>query len=139
MRSILVDAGPLIALFDRDDAHHAAIMDLLRRTPGRLITTWPVLTETSHLLDFDVRAQIDFYGWIATGGVLVHDLPIAALERIEDLVEEYRDRPMDFADATLVVVAEMLGVTEIISIDQDFDIYRTSDRAWFVNLYTAGA
>ncbi len=93
MRSILVDAGPLIALFDGDDAHHAAIKELLRGTAGRLITTWPVLTEVSHMLDFDVRAQLDFYGWVAAGGVLVHDLPTAALERIMDLVEKYRDRP----------------------------------------------
>lgn len=139
MRSILVDAGPLIALFDRDDAHHAAIEDLLRGTAGRLITTWPVLTEVSHMLDFDVRAQLDFYRWVAAGGVLVHDLPVAVLERIMDLVEKYRDRPMDLADATLVVVAETLGITEIISIDRDFDIYQTSGRAWFVNLYTPSA
>jgi predicted nucleic acid-binding protein len=139
VRSILVDAGPLIALFDRDDAHHEAIKDLLRRTSGRLITTWTVLTETSHLLDFDVRAQVDFYGWVADGGVLVHDLPVAALERIMDLVAKYRDRPMDLADATLVVAAEALGITEIISIDHDFDIYRTADRAWFVDLYTPSA
>ncbi|MDF1522515.1 MAG: PIN domain-containing protein [Trueperaceae bacterium] len=139
MRSILVDAGPLIALFDRDDAHHDAIRDLLRRASGRLITTWPVLTETSHLLVFDVRAQVDFYGWVADGGVLVHDLPVAALERITGLVEKDRDRPMDLADATLVVAAETLGITEIISIDRDLDIDRTADRAWFVNLCTARA
>lgn len=139
MRSILVDAGPLIALFDRDDAHHAAIKNLLRDTSGHLITTWPVLTETSHMLDFDVRAQLDFYRWVAGGGVLVQELPVAVLERIMDLVEKYRDRPMDLADATLVVVAETLGIMEIISIDRDFDVYRTSDRAWFVNLYTSSA
>ena len=139
MRSILVDAGPLIALFDRDDAHHTSIKDLLRRTPGRLITTWPVLTETAHLLDFDDRAQLDFYGWVVDGGVLVHDLSVATLERIMNLVEKHRDRPMDLADATLVVVAETLGITEIISIDHDFDVYRTSERAWFVNLYAASA
>ncbi len=48
MRSILVDAGPLIALFNSDDAHHTAMKDLLRDAAGRLITTWPVVTEASH-------------------------------------------------------------------------------------------
>ena len=86
-----------------------------------------------------MRAQLDFYRWVAAGGVLVHELPNAVLERIMDLVEKYRDRPMDLADAMLVVVAETLGITEFISIDRDFDIYRTSERAWFVNRYTASA
>ena len=71
----------MIALFDHGDAHHASIKALLRSTQGRLVTTWPVITETSHLLDFDVRAQLDSYGWVADGGVAVHDLPVATLER----------------------------------------------------------
>lgn len=135
MRSILVDAGPLIALFDRDDAHHAAVKGLLRETAGRLITTWPVVTETSHMLDFDARAQLDFLRWVAAGGVVVHEIPQEALGRIIELVEKYGDRPMDLADATLVVAAEALGVQEIVSIDRDFEFYQIPGRARFVNLY----
>ena len=135
MRSILVDAGPLIALFDRDDAHHAAMKELLQGTAGRLITTWPVVTETSHMLDFDARAQLDFYRWVAAGGVVVHEVPQAALGRVIDLVEKYGDLPMDLADATLVVAAEVLGVREIVSIDRDFEVYRIGGRASFENLY----
>lgn len=135
MRSIVVDAGPLIALFDKDDAHQVAVRALLRETAGRLITTWPVLTETSHMLDFDHRAQLDFYRWLAAGGVLVHDIPQEALARIIELVEKYGDRPIDLADATLVVAAEALGIQEIVSIDRDFEIYRIAGRARFANLY----
>jgi uncharacterized protein len=135
VRSILVDAGPLIALFDRDDRHHTAVKGLLRDTAGRLITTWPVVTETSHMLDFDARAQLDFYRWLAAGGVVVHETPQEALSRIIELVVTYGDRPMDLADATLVVAAEALGVTEVISIDRDFEIYRIAGRTRFDNLY----
>jgi len=135
VRSILVDAGPLIALFDKDDGHHAAIKRLLHDTAGRLITTWPVVTETSHMLDFDARAQLDFYRWVAAGGVVVHEVPQEALGRIIELVEKYGDRPMDLADATLVVAAEALGTAEIVSIDRDFEIYRIAGRARFQNLY----
>lgn len=135
MRSILVDAGPLIALFDRDDAHHAAVRGLLRDTVGRLITTWPVVTETSHMLDFEPRAQLDFYRWVAAGGVVVHEVPQEALGRIIELVEKYGDRPMDLADATLVVSAETLGIQEIVSLDRDFEIYRIAGRGRFQNLY----
>lgn len=135
MRSILVDAGPLIALFNRDDAHHAAMRGLLRDTAGRLITTWPVVTETSHMLDFEPRAQLDFYRWVAAGGVVVHEVPQEAIGRIIELVEKYGDRPMDLADATLVVAAEALGIQEIVSLDRDFEIYRIAGRERFVNLY----
>ena len=135
MRSILVDAGPLIALFNRDDAHHAAMRGLLRDTAGRLITTWPVVTETSHMLDFEPRAQLDFYRWVAAGGVVLHEVPQEAIGRIIELVEKYGDRPMDLADATLVVAAEALGIQEIVSIDRDFEIYRIAGRERFVNLY----
>lgn len=137
MRSILVDAGPLIALFDKDDRHHAAMRALFRDAAGRLITTWPVVTETSHMLDFDARAQLDFFRWVAAGGVVVHEIPQEALGRIIELVEKYGDRPMDLADATLVVAAEALGIHEIVSIDRDFEIYRIASRVPFVNLYTS--
>ena len=137
MRSILVDAGPLIALFDKDDAHHDAIRELLRTTAGRLMTTWPVITEASHMLDFEARAQLDFYRWVAADGVVLHEIPQEALGRIIDLVEKYVDRPMDLADATLVIAAEALGIEEIVSIDRDFEIYRIAGRGRFVNLYSA--
>ncbi len=135
MRSILVDAGPLIALFDKDDGHHAAMRGLIRDAAARLITTWPVITETSHMLDFDARAQLDFFRWVAAGGVIVHEIPQEALGRIIELVEKYDDRPMDLADTTLVVAAEALGIKEIVSIDRDFDIYRIAGSGPFVNLY----
>ena len=134
MRSILVDAAPLIALFDRDDAHHAAMRGLHQDTAGRLITTWPVVTETSHMLDFEPRAQLDFYRWVAGGVVVVHEVPQEALGRVIELVEKYGDRPMDLADATLVVAAESLGIQEIVSIDRDVESYRIAGHARFQNL-----
>lgn len=57
MRSTLIDAGPLIALFDRDDQFHNAIKEFLRIYKGYLLTTWPVITEVLHMLDFNVNAQ----------------------------------------------------------------------------------
>lgn len=59
MRSTLIDAGPLIALFDRDDQFHNAIKEFLRIYKGYLLTTWPVITEVLHMLDFNVNAQIN--------------------------------------------------------------------------------
>ena len=73
--------------------------------------------------------------WLTPGGVVVHEVPPEALGRIIDLVECCGDRPMDLADATLVVAAESLGIREIVSIDRDFEIYRIGGRSSFENLY----
>ena len=69
MRSILIDAGPLIALFDRSDAHHDGVREFIRDLHAQLVTTWPVVTEVSYMLDFDVRAQVDFLRWISSDGL----------------------------------------------------------------------
>ncbi len=58
MRSTLIDAGPIIALFDSSDKYHNQVVDLIKQESFHLISTWPVLTEASHMLDFDNRAQI---------------------------------------------------------------------------------
>jgi predicted nucleic acid-binding protein len=135
VKSILVDAGPLIALFDRSDAHHANVRDLIRDIPAQLITTWPVVTEVSHMLDFDVRAQLDFLRWVSAEGVTLYEIDDAGIERIIELTSKYQDRPMDLADASLVIAAERLKLYEVISIDRDFDIYRTADRKHIRNVY----
>ncbi len=87
------------------------------------------------MLDFDVRAQLDFLRWVSARGVILHEIDEGALERIIELTSKYQDRPMDLADASLVVAAEQLNLYEVISIDRDFDIYRTSDRKRITNVY----
>jgi len=60
MKNTLIDAGPLIALFDKDDQYHKAVIKFLKEFKGNFITSWPVLTEVTHLLSFNVNIQIDF-------------------------------------------------------------------------------
>lgn len=64
MQNILVDAGPLIALFDRDDKYHAIVISFLQKFRGRFITTWPVITEVFHMLSFSADVQIAFLEWL---------------------------------------------------------------------------
>lgn len=75
----------MIASFDKDDAHHAVMKDPLRGAAGRLVTTWPVVTETSHMLDFDARAQRDVYRWMAAGGITIRAVPQDALTLVAAL------------------------------------------------------
>lgn len=135
MPSVLVDAGPLIALFDKDDEHHTSTRKVLARTKATLVTTWPVVTETWHMLDFSAEAQFDFLEWIYRGAARLHLQSDVDLERIIALTRRYRDRPMDLADASLVLASEQLGVVQIISLDRDFDIYRSGGKKRFDNLF----
>ena len=123
MRSILVDAGPIIALQDRSDNHHRRVKRFLEEFRGRLLTTWPVLAEACHFLP--EREQIRFLRWAAGGGLSVVELHETALSEIADWKEKYRNLPMDLADASLLWVADQTGITEILTIDlRDFSAYR---------------
>ena len=98
MQSALVDSGPLIALFDRDDAYHDAVKAFLKATPLKLTTTWPVLTEVCALLP--QLPAFDFMDFACRGGVDVEDLDAADLSSMLGLSRKYSNVPTDFADAS---------------------------------------
>ena len=77
---------------------------------GRLITTWAVMTEVTHMLDFNVNIQIDFLKWIDRGAVHIANLEETHLKRIIEFWEKYSDVPMDLADASLLVASEIIGI-----------------------------
>jgi len=131
MRKILIDSGPLIALFDASDKYHSAAIDFLKANRYPLVTTIASITETSHLLDFNRNAQLDFLEWIYRGGVEVYPIEVGALKRIRILMQKYRDMPMDFADSCLVYLAEELRLNTIATVDRDFSIYRIKGRRKF--------
>jgi predicted nucleic acid-binding protein len=124
LQPILIDAGPLIALFDRDDAYHRKVLDFIKDRPCQFITTLAVITEVSYMLNFSVNAQIDFFEWILQRGVLIEDIGQDDIPRITAMIKKYQDLPMDFADASLMRVAERCRIRSVLSIDSDFDIYR---------------
>jgi predicted nucleic acid-binding protein len=98
-----------------------------------LVTTWHVVTEAWHLLA--LGAQLDMIRWITAGGAVVAEVGADEAKRLAALLERYRDRPMDIADASLVVIAERLGLNEILTIDRsDFDVYRLVGNRHFVQL-----
>ena len=123
MQSILVDAGPLIALADHADKYHRPVKTYLNRFNGRMLTTWPVLAEVCHFLPEQV--QIDFLRWANGGGISVVEMHETALSSLADWKEKYRDLPMDLAGASLIWLAQQTGVLDILSIDRkDFSVYR---------------
>ena len=134
-RQALIDSGPLIALFDKDDRHHERAIEFVRGFVGRFVANLAVVTEVAYLLDFSLQAQTDFLQWVRNGGVTLLELEPADFEPIMQLMRKYADRPMDFTDATLVAVAERLDIRDVVSIDQDFAIYRFRNRSAFRNLF----
>lgn len=135
MQSTLVDAGPLIALFDKSDSYHQQAISFLKKNQTTLVSTWPVITEVSHMLDFSIKTQINFLTWINRGGIQIFDLEFYHLIRIIELCEKFKDVPMDFADATLIVASEAKRISKIASIDSDFYIYRNIRNKYLTNIF----
>ena len=134
---IIADTGFWLALANRRDHHHAAALRALEGLREKLVTTWPVLTETCHLLlaRLGVQAELAFLRGLRDGSCTVFPIVEAHLPRIEDLMDAYADLPMDLADASLVVLAEQLDDGRILSTDtRDFRTYRWKHRKPFRNL-----
>lgn len=134
MRKILIDSGPLIALFDRNDKYHFASVEFIKNNKFQLITSLASITETLHMLDFSRQAQIDFLGWVSAGALIIEPILVKDLQRIKELTTKYADLPMDFADACLVLLGEKLNISSVATIDRDFDIYRLKGKKQFTTL-----
>ncbi len=135
MQNTLIDAGPIIALFNKNDKYHDKTKKFLKDYTGVLTTTWPVVTEISQMLYFNVQTQIDFLTWIHLGGLEIATIENENIGRIIELSMKYSDIPMDLADASLVVLSEKLKIKEIITIDSDYYIYRTIKKEMIVNIF----
>ncbi|MBP7770035.1 MAG: PIN domain-containing protein [Aliarcobacter sp.] len=134
MQKTIIDSGPLIALFDRSDKYHKSVLDFMKSYKGKLIISWAVITEVSHMLDFNLHVQIDFLKWCEIGGVEVYNISQDEISNIRIMMEKYIDIPMDLADGTLMYIANKENIKNIVSIDSDFDIYRTLKKQSLDNL-----
>ena len=132
---ILIDSGPLIALFHAGDNHHQHVRNFLNKNQYSFVSTLAVFAEVSHFLSVNFRAQQDFYNWVMHKGVILADINQHDMPRLIELTTKYSDLPMDFADATLVIAAEKSGLREILSLDSDFNIYRLPGREHIYNVY----
>ncbi len=131
MNLLLVDTGPLVALANKRDKYHQQCSTFLERYRGRLLTTWSVLTEFSHLA-CSVNATLALYQWIERGGMEIATLGRDELVSTIDWITRYADRPMDLADASLVVTAIKTGCIDVWTLDRaDFETCRLPGRKRF--------
>ena len=131
MKPILVDTGVLVALLDRGDTEHRRCVIALKDLRAPLLTSWPVVTETMYLLGDVHGAQDALLRWIEAGAPGVEDLGVEDIPSVRAMMRKYRDVPMDFADASLVSLAQRLGIDIVFTLDRDFDTYRLDGRRRF--------
>lgn len=121
----LVDAGPLVAFLSASDEAHAKCLSMFRSLREPLLTVWPAFTEAAYLLSFSWKAQEALFEMIEGGVVGIATLDEADVPRIRELMQRYRDLPMDLADAALVRVAERERIRRVFTLDRrDFLVYR---------------
>jgi hypothetical protein len=122
---ILVDTGPLVALFNPKDSYHANCRKVLQTLHEPLFTTVPVLTEAFHLLTPGSKGALALGAFVQKKGITVWTLEDDDLITALLLMEKYADKPMDLADASLVTAAQVLAIQRIFTIDRnDFLAYR---------------
>lgn len=121
----LLDTGPVVALLSRNDRAHAACIAAFEAVRGKLLTTEAVLTEAMHLLGRrpeGANACLEFF--LRSAAILVPMTP-ERLTRCRDLMTRYANVPMDFADASLVAMAEEFTIGRVLTLDRrGFETYR---------------
>ena len=131
---MLTDAGPLIAIVNERDPHNGSCVAFLRQLTPPMVTILPAFTEAMH---FAARAdrwpgQDRLWKMVERGALVIRDLEPADLSNARDLMEQYRDIPMDFADAALVAYAERENLDQIFTLDRrGFTVFRLRGRRAF--------
>ena len=130
--SVLIDTGAILALLDKKDRWHGICVDTLRQLRLPLMTSEAVLTELFHLVG-DSRLEMEAaWKFIRSGAVVLAAIEDPELPQLHGLMSRYWDRPMDFADATLVYLAKRETLSTVFTVDHaDFETYRIEGRRRF--------
>ncbi len=132
MRNMLFDTGVFVAFLDKSERNHERCVAFLKEFRGTLFTTEPVLTETLYLLGPSIKAQRACIDFILKGGATLIPQSMESLSRASTLMEKFDNIPMDFADATLVALAEEIDAEEILTLDRKgFGAYRIRGKTAF--------
>jgi uncharacterized protein len=134
---VLVDSGPLIALFNGADRWHERVVNWLQGHPAAtLLSTWPVATEVCALLARRIgnACALDFLRWAQRGGITLETAAEGSITEVLRISERFASLPFDLADASIAETAARLKLRHVLSIDADFDVYRDRSGRPLVNL-----
>jgi predicted nucleic acid-binding protein len=128
----LIDTGAILALLDRSDRWHKACVEAFRQLRLPLLTSEAVLTELFHLVGESRNEMEAAWKFVRSGALVLGIVEDAELPHLQSLMLRYWDRPMDFADATLVYLAKRESLSVILTVDQaDFATYRIEGKRQF--------
>jgi hypothetical protein len=126
---LLLDTGALVSLLDRSQSRHQEFVRFYSGWTAPVVSTEAVLTEATHLLGRTPGGRLACLDFFLAGGAVLVPPSAASLRRCRELVERYADQPMDYADASLVVLAEELNTNLVFTTDRrDFAVYRIGTR-----------
>jgi predicted nucleic acid-binding protein len=129
---LLLDTGALVSLLDRSQARHEEFATFFKRWRRPIVSTEAVLTEATHLLARVRGGAQACCAFFVEGGAVLVPSTVTSVRRCRELMDVYRDLPMDFADATLVVLAEELATHLVLTTDRrDFSVYRIRGKKKF--------
>lgn len=129
---VLVDTGAILAILDKDDRWHDLCLREFQELRLPLLTTEAVLTELFHLFRKDGGGKKAVWTFVRSGAVRLAEIRDSELLHLQALMSRYWDRPMDFADATLVYLAKRESLTTIFTVDfADFETYRIDGQRRF--------
>jgi uncharacterized protein len=128
----LIDTGAILALLDRDDEWHEPCVEVYNSHRLPWLTSEAVLTEVLHLVLCNVGDDRGVWRLFHSGAIQMASIANEELTEIGGLVRDYADRPMDFADATLVHLAARERLSTILTVDRDdFETYRLPGKKKF--------
>ncbi len=129
---LLLDTGALVSLLDRSQTHHGEFARFFETWRGPVVSSEAVLTEATHLLGRTHGGRTACLDFFLAGGATLVPSTLGSLRRSRELMQTYEDLPMDFADSTLIVLAEELRTNVVFTTDRrDFEIYRIAGRKRF--------
>jgi uncharacterized protein len=128
VRRTIVDTGPLVAVLNANDEHHAWARQVFGELPPPVFTCEAVLSESQFLLQERGGDPLAVLVWVQQGVISLAFEAAAEIERLMALQRSYRNLPMDFADACLVRMTEIHEHSRVLSTDSHFRIYRRNGR-----------
>jgi hypothetical protein len=129
---VLADTGAILAILDGDDRWHPLCLDTFGQLRLPMLTSEAVLTELFHLFAKAPHQMRSAWTFVRSGALSLATIGGDELARLNELMVRYADRPMDFADATLVYLAERESISTVFTVDHaDFSTYRIGGRRRF--------
>ncbi|TGM82421.1 PIN domain-containing protein [Leptospira mtsangambouensis] len=125
MIKAIIDTGPIVAFFDESDNYCLQVRSFLKNFKGRLFTSLAVVTEVSYLLSDNKRIQKAFIEWINNNAISILNQDNEQFSSILYFMDKYSDRPMDFADASLMTLSDAYEISNIFTLDSDFRFYKS--------------